>query len=286
MSRYDLHQHLWPEPLVRELERRSEPPRLRSGRLELAAEGAFEVDLRVHDLDARVALLDRHELDVGVVSLAPTMETDGHADLIDAYHEGIAELVAAAGGRLAAFAADPALDGFAGVCVSAGRLVGGIDEILGRLAEDGGLLFVHPGPPAGVPAGAPAWWAAVVEYTAQMQAAYATWLWRDAARFPSVPVLFAILAGGAPIQLERLGSRGVGTETILRPNGFFDTSSYGAVALGLCLDAYGATQLAFGSDAPVIEPGPTLRAVACLGDEIEQLVLHENPSRLLGQLPA
>lgn len=283
--RIDLHQHLWPEPLVRALERRAAPPRLRSGRLELAAEGVFDVDLREHELETRLALLDRHELDLAVVSLAPTMETDGRPDLIDAYHEGIAEVVSASGGRIAALAAGAPRAGFAGVCISAETLLGGADPLLAALERDSGPLFVHPGPPrTPLPAHAPPWWAAAAEYTAQMQSAYLTWLARDAARFPGVPIVFAILAGGAPIQLERLRSRGVEDRDTLHPNGFFDTSSYGRRALELCLSAFGPTRLVFGSDAPVIDPAPTLEAVRELGEAATELIVRETPGRLLSTM--
>lgn len=283
--RIDLHQHLWPEQLVRALERRAEPPRLRGGRLELAIEGAFDVDLRQHELDRRLALLDRHELDVAVVSLAPTMETDAHPDLIDAYHEGIAEVVSASGGRIAALSAGAPRTGFAGACVSAGAVIDGIDPLLTAVARDGGLVFVHPGAPHGQPpADGPPWWAAAAEYTAQMQTAYLAWLHRDAARFPGVPVVFAILAGGAPIQLERLRSRGVEVRSTLHANGYFDTSSYGRRALELCLSTFGVTQLVFGSDAPVIEPDLTLQAVRAFGEAVTEIILCETPARVLSTM--
>jgi predicted TIM-barrel fold metal-dependent hydrolase len=281
----DLHQHLWPEQLIRALERRSDPPRLRGGRLELAVEGTFEVDLRQHELDARLELLDRHALDIALVSLAPTMETEGHPDLVEAYHEGIADVVRASGGRIVALSCDGRGAGFAGVCVSARALLAGCDALFATLERDGGLLFVHPGPPAAEhPAEAPDWWAAAVDYTAQMQAAYLAWLSRDATRFPDVTVVFAMLAGGAPIQLERLRSRGVEVRSTLHPNGFFETSSYGRRALELCLSTFGVTQLVFGSDAPVLEPAQTLAAVRAFGEAVTDIVVHQTPARLLGEV--
>jgi predicted TIM-barrel fold metal-dependent hydrolase len=122
----------------------------------------------------------------------------------------------------------------------------------------------------------------VVDYPAQMQAAYATWLVRDAVRFPDLPVIFAILAGGAPVQLERMRSRGVDDREAIRPNVYFDTSSYGRRALELCLSTFGVTQLVHGSDVPVIDPRPTLGAVRGFGEAVERIVLRENPARLLG----
>jgi predicted TIM-barrel fold metal-dependent hydrolase len=115
-----------------------------------------------------------------------------------------------------------------------------------------------------------------------MQAAYMAWLARDAERYPTLPVVFAILAGGAPVQLERMRSRGVEVRTTLHPNVYLDTSSYGPRALELALATYGVTQLVFGSDAPVISPEPTLAAVRGFGVALADLVLDGNPARILG----
>jgi 6-methylsalicylate decarboxylase len=283
MRRYDFHQHLWPEPFIRALERRAEPPRLRGSRLELSVEGSFEVDLGLHELDERLALLDRYELDIAVVSLAPTMETDAHEELRAAYHDGISELADAASGRIVALGAGARPAGFAGACVSAEMFRAGVDPLLGELDRAGGLLFVHPGVPSPAHAGAPSWWASVVDYTGQMQAAYATWRHRDAGRFPGVPIVFAILAGGAPIQLERLRSRDLEASNVPHENGFLDTSSYGRRALELCLSTLGASKLVFGSDAPVIDVGPTFTAVAGLGRAAARTITSDNPARILAR---
>ena len=97
--------------------------------------------------------------------------------------------------------------------------------------------------PHSPPAGAPRWWAAVVDYTAQMQAAYAAWLAGGAERWPELRVVFAILAGGAPFQLERLRlERRVGRVTSCTSNVFFETSSYGRRAIELCLATFGVSQ--------------------------------------------
>lgn len=282
MRAIDVHQHLWPETLIRALERRSSPPRIRGRALELAGEPGGEVDVRAHALDARLELLDRYELETAVISLAPTMETDPHADLRDAYHEGILDVVAASDGRLVALAAGESLSGFVGACISSAALVAGSDRLLAELETAGQLAFVHPGPPGRLPVDAPPWWPAVADYTAQMQAAYLTWLHRDADRFPRLAIVFAILAGGGPIQLERLESRGVEQRSAVHENAFFDTSSYGRRALRLCIDVVGANKLVFGSDVPVIDAGPMLAAVRSLGEADERPVLHDNGERLLG----
>ncbi|MEX2613548.1 MAG: amidohydrolase family protein [Gaiellaceae bacterium] len=287
MATIDVHQHLWPEPLIQALARRQRPPRLRGSILELAGERESEIDLGAHDLDARLALLDRCGIDVAVVSLPPTLGIHGLPEedatpLLDAFDNGILELKAAARGRLAAFAARAPAEGFAGVCMGAPELVD-LDAVAPRLDEleqSGALLFVHPGP-AYPPDGTPPWWPAVVDYTAQMQAAYAIWLAHGAERWPGLRVVFAILAGGGPFQLERLRSRGVSGREILHDTVFFETASYGRRALELCLATFGVDQLVFGSDAPVIDPEPTLDAVRGFGDAVADALCNQNPTRLL-----
>src|SRR5688500_4590917 len=185
MATYDVHQHLLPPALIEALRARREPPRIVGGALELA-EGTFAFDERDHDLGERVALLDRDGIDVAIVSLAPTMETEGKPELEDAYNDGIRAVVAEAGGRFRAFAAGACLHGFAGACVSAQTLVRGLGTLPDELAGAGQVLFVHPGPPGAPPAGAPPWWTAVVDYPAQMQAAYFSWLADGVERHPEL----------------------------------------------------------------------------------------------------
>jgi 6-methylsalicylate decarboxylase len=278
---YDVHQHLWPESLISALSQRKAPPRLRGRTLEVPSEPAGEIDLDAHTLEGRLRLLDRDGIDVALVSLAPTLEADHHADLRAAYHHGILEVASASGGRIVPLAAGEGREGFAGACISAPALVAGVEPLLEELAATGQLLFVHPGPPPAAPAGAPGWWSAVVEYTAQMQRAFVTWLARDAETHRAVPVVFAMLAGGAPIQLERLRSRGVELRTTLYPNVYLESSSYGRRALELCLATYGVTQLLYGSDAPVIDPAQTLSELRGFGDALAEVVLVDNPGRLL-----
>jgi predicted TIM-barrel fold metal-dependent hydrolase len=283
----DVHQHLWPEPFVEVLKRRQRPPRLSGSVLELPGEGAIEIDLRAHGLRARLDVLDRCEIDVAVVSLPPTLGIEGlpedeGAELAAAYESGILELAAASSGRLVPLAAGAGLEGFVGVCVGAGELLD-LDRLAPRLDElerSGAFLFVHPGP-AHPPHGAPAWWPAIVEYTAQMQTAYAVWLAEGAERWRDLAIVFAILAGGGPFQLERLISRGVSGRELLHENVYFETASYGRRALDLCLATFGVRQLLFGSDAPVIDPKPTLDAVRGFGDAVADALCNQNPTRLL-----
>lgn len=280
MVAYDIHQHLWPEALIEGLRARPERPRLRSGVLELGS-GDWQVDLGAHTLEARLALLDRDEIDVAVISCPPTLELD--EELVEAYHEGIVEVVAASGGRLRALASGSVRAGFAGTCVSAWELVDltKLEPLLDELERSGGLLFVHPGPAAPDHADTPDWWTAVVDYTTQMQAAYAAWIALSADRWPDLRVVFAILAGGAPFQLERLASRGIEIRSVVRPNVYLDTASYGPRALELSLATYGVAQLVYGSDTPVIDSEPTLRSVRGFGEAVADAVCRENPGRLL-----
>lgn len=280
MSRtYDLHQHLWPPALVEALRARAEPPRLRGDALELPS-GTWRLDVSSHDVDARLAALDRDGVDVAVLSCPPTLELD--EQLVAVYHEAIADVVAASGGRFLALACDAVLDGFVGTCVAAETVVDleRASTLLSQLERGGGFLFVHPGAEQARP-GQPDWWPAIVGYTAQMQAAYATWIAQGAERWPDLRVVFAILAGGAPMQLERLASRGLDTRAILRENVFFDTASYGGRALALALSTFGVDQLVYGSDWPVISSEPTMRAVRDFGQAVTAALCSDNPERLL-----
>jgi predicted TIM-barrel fold metal-dependent hydrolase len=277
---YDVHQHLWPPELVDALRARSEPPRLRGDVLELPS-GTFTLDVSTHDPEARIAALDRDGIDVAVLSCPPSLELD--TELVEIYHETILDVVAGSNGRFLALACGTVLDGFAGACVAAGAVVEpeASAALFSELERGGGILFVHPGADSTKP-DAPAWWPAVVGYTAQMQAAYAAWLAMGVDRWPNLRVVFAILAGGAPIQLERLASRGLDTRAVLHENIFLDTASYGGRALSLALATYGVGQIVYGSDWPVIDSEPTLHAVRSFGQAVTDAVCSDTPTRLLG----
>jgi 6-methylsalicylate decarboxylase len=276
---YDLHQHLWPPALIEGLRARTDRPRLRGSTLELPT-GEWDVDLTTHELGARIAALDRDGIDVAVISCPPTLELDD--ELTECFHAGILELVSASNGRLLALSCDVTRAGFCGTCIPAPALadLDRIAPLLDELERRGELLFVHPGPEPAA-AGAKPWWTSAIGYTAQMQAGYASWVAHGTERWPRLNVLFAILAGGAPIQLERLASRGVDTRAILNEHVFFETASYGERALELTMATYGVGQVVYGSDWPVIASEPTLRAVRGFGQAVADAVLRDNPARLL-----
>ena len=286
----DVHQHLWPEPLVELLARRGQAPRLDGSTLELPGEPPLEVDLDAHGLAARLALLDRCGIDRAVVSLPPTLGAEALADeeweeICGAYEQGILEL-ARASDRIVPLAARWSPEGFAGACAGASEL---LDlELLAPRLDDlelrGGFLFVHPGP-SPARERTPPWWSAVVDHTAQMQAAYALWLDGGVERWPRLHVVFAILAGGGPFQLERLQSRGVSGRGLLYDTISFETASYGRRALELCLTTYGVGRVLLGSDAPGLDPELALDAVRGFGDAVAETICSTNPSRLLALEP-
>jgi 6-methylsalicylate decarboxylase len=274
----DVHQHLWPESFLSALARRRAVPRLRGATLELA-EGAFELDLGAHDLDRRLAALDRAGIDLAVVSLQPTIGYD--EELAAVWEQGITDFAAAAGGKLCPLAAGGEADGFAGACVGAGAFadLDAIAPLLDRLERLRSVLFVHPGP-AQPTSRRPLWWGGIVGYPSQMQAAFFAWLAEGRKRWPALRVLFAILAGGAPFQLERLAGRGVDVRSTLDPNVYFDVATYGRRAIELCIETFGIHQLVYGSDVPVVDPAPTLHSVRGFGDSVLQLITIDNPSGL------
>ncbi len=134
-------------------------------------------------------------------------------------------------------------------------------------------MFVHPGrapgprPPQPSP-GQPLWWPALTGYVAEMQAAWLTFAAIGRREHPRLRILFAMLAGGAPLLTERLAARGGPPIELRDPLMFYETSSYGPAAIEAMADRVGAGQLVYGSDRPVIEPIPaagwdtTLRASA------------------------
>ena len=284
----DFHQHFWPESFVSALAGREQPPRLRGSILELGWQPPAEVDLAAHELDARLALLDRDEIDVAVVSLSTALGIDGLPqeeadDLTAQYEEGILEVAAGAGGRIVPLAVSRPREGFAGTALPVTALLD-LDAsaaLLDELQAHGQVVFVHPAASPEAPT-APAWWAEVVDYTAQMQRAYGIWLAEGATRWPELRIVFAILAGGGPFQLERLRSRGVDTRDALHPNVYFETASYGRRAIELCLSTFGIGNLVYGSDVPVIDSVFTLDAVRGFGDAVADALCRENPARLLG----
>ncbi len=301
MAGFDIHQHLWPEPLLGALARRREAPCLvRDGdgwAVRLPGEPDVPVREADHDPELRLALLAEHGLERALVALSTPLGIEAlpAADaqpLLDAWHEGAAALPPALGAwaAVALDRPDPGemaalLDrGFAGACVAADALAGpdGYDAlapVLEVLERRGAPLLVHPGPSpatlrAAHPAGLPPWWPAVTRYVASMNAAWHAFALVGRSAHPRLRVCFAMLAGLAPLQRERLTARG-GRATP-DPAVFVDTSSYGPRAIDAVIRELGVDALVLGSDAPVI-PFSEPR----LGEAVRLAVRERNPARLL-----
>jgi hypothetical protein len=293
----DVHQHVWPPALLEALRRRSAPPRLTGDgwTLELTGQPDYRVDPADHDPDARAALARRDGVGRALVSLSSplgieSLPGEAGAELLSAWHEGALALPPPFGAWAAASLAevDPAalareLDrGFVGLQLPATALhdaagythVGGLLELL---EARGRPLFIHPGPAAGAGAGAPAWWSAVVDYVAQMHAAWFAFRAFGRPRHPRLRVAFAMLAGLAPLHGERFTARaGPGERTVVDPRVLLETSSYGPRAIDAIVRVSGIDALVHGSDRPYAPPPQS-----GLGDAGETALRVVNPARLL-----
>jgi hypothetical protein len=295
----DVHQHLWPEPLLRALSLRHETPRLVRRRdgwaLRLRGEPEAAIDLADHEPDRRAALVRADGLDRALVAPSvplgiealPAAEAE---PLLAAYHEGAEALPEELGAWAAVALAEPdpsALEGllgagFVGACVSADALAGpdGFDRlgpVLELLERRGAPLFVHPGPAPAPPSDVgrmPGWWSALTGYVASMQAAWHAFAVWGRPAHADLRVCFAMLAGLAPLQRERLLARGGSAPN--DPDVFLDVASYGGRTVDAVLREVGVDRLVEGSDRPVI--GLTDLG---LGDAVRTALRERNPARLL-----
>lgn len=297
----DVHQHLWTAAFCDALARRTQAPRLtRVGArwlLHAAGEPAYEIDPRLHDPVARAEqahadgiarILVAPSCPIGVESL-PAHEAQ---PLLDAYHAGAAGLGdpfrAWAAASLAApdpfELADRLAGGFVGLCLPAGALavpaeLWRIAPLLDVLEVRGAPLLVHPGPApwaphTPLPAHGPAWWAALTTYVTQMQTAWFVFHHYVREDFPQLRVCFAMLAGLAPLQADRLRSRGaqpLGCDGLT----FLDTSSYGADIAQAVADTVGASAVVFGSDRPIVDTASTARDPGFTRDNAARLIYGE-----------
>jgi predicted TIM-barrel fold metal-dependent hydrolase len=287
MKTFDLHHHLWPAPFVAVLRRRANAPRLVGSEL-VTAEGRFHVDLGDHEPESRLRMLDRDAVDVAVLSLQPSLgleelPDDERAELEEVWSDSARDLVAASGGRFLAFSPTRVRTGFIGVSLGSSSFED-FDRsapLLDAAAAARIPVFVHPD--LGVPADPtrPAWWEWVTGYPARMQSAYLAWLALGRERWPTLRVLFAMLGGGGPFQLERLARRGIDVRSVLDPNTFFEVSTHGRRAMELCIETFGVDQLAYGSDTPVVDSRATLDAVRGFGDAVVHVLQSDTPARFL-----
>jgi len=128
-------------------------------------------------------------------------------------------------------------------------------------------VFIHPGPAAGSP-GDPSWWAPATSYVAQQHSAWHAFHAFVRPELPGACAVFALLAGIAPLHLERSLGRGWGVLEggVRDPRCLYDTSSYGPRAVLAVADLLGADSLLFGSDYPV---APVAREAIAVFDALE-----------------
>jgi hypothetical protein len=302
----DVHQHLWPTGFVEALRERSRPPRLDGWTLHLAGERPSDLDPTEHDVSRRLAAepADRHL--IGVSRSSPLgiehLPADEAAPLLHAWHAGAAALPSPFRPWVSASVTEPDLgrtkDLLAGdvlglqVPATALMTPAALERLAPLLAvcEDANRpVLVHPGPArpepnavghstgASEPSGIPSWWAAVVDYSAQLQAAW--WAWHVAGRslLPRLRICFVAGAGLAPLQHERLAARG-GAISRIDPEVFVETSSHGRQAVAALVRALGIDVVGLGSDRPWAEPfDPT----PGLGAAAARAITCTNPTRLL-----
>jgi 6-methylsalicylate decarboxylase len=281
--RVDVHQHFWSEPFVGALAARDALPcgRREGGGFVVRAGGEvpYMVDLGRERVEERAALLDRDGVDRALVALSSTLGVEAlpraqSLPLIDAYLDGAFALGERFGvwGPVALDGAGPGdvdallARGCTGVSVPAGALDGAaaaltLGPVFARLAQTGAPLFVHPGPGLGspaaeAPAGQAAWWSALTTYVRQMQAAWLTFVAFVRPAHPRLCIVFAMLAGTAPLLSERLAARGGPTIDLADPLAYYETSSFGDATVRLVAQVTGDRQLLYGSDRPVVEPRP------------------------------
>jgi len=295
----DVHQHLWPTTLVETLRAAKNEPRLDGWTLRLPGEPDYPVTELDHDVKARQAL--DPGLAMALVSLSSplgieSLPLESAAPLLAAWHRGAAALPQPFKAWAAVHSVSPDLpglrgllnDGFVGLQVPAtSMLTPSALERLGPVLETceqaNRPVLVHPGP---VPPRAgteefPSWWPAVVDYTAQMTAAWWSWQVVGRALFPSLRICFVAGAGLAPIHHERFSVRGGGRPGPIDVLTFVETSSYGSRALDALIRVLGIDVIVNGTDRPYAGP-----IELGLGEAATHAVQVVNPTRLLEGGPA
>jgi len=282
--RIDVHQHLWTEPLLDALAaRRTLPFVVRSDDLTMlrsAGEIPYMIDVAAQVPAARQVLLRQDGLDRALVALSSAigieaLDRESATDLIEAHLRGVEALEPRFGlwGPVALDRPDPddvdrlVRRGCVGISLPAGALaspetLASAGPLLDRAAAFAMPVFVHPGPAPGqcppeLSLTEPLWWQPLTRYVSQMQAAWLTFVTQGRLDHPSLVVLFAMVAGGAPLLAERLASRGGPTVDLRDGLTFYETSSFGPDAIAAIARLVGESQLVYGSDRPVVEPTAT-----------------------------
>jgi hypothetical protein len=303
MRSVDVHQHLWPDAVLRVLERRGAPPKSswQDNRwlVELAGEPAFEVDPKDHEPEQRAAELT---VDRALVALSTPVGIEAlplrdALAAIAAWQEAASGLpqslgwwastpAALTGEGEAEIATEAIAAGAAGVILPADRLASPTGArtalpLLNAVADTGAPVFIHPGPASGTK-GEPSWWSPATRYVAQQQAAWHAFHEIVRPQLATLKAIFALLAGLAPLHVERSATKGgPGEHALADPLTFYDTSSYGPRAVRAMATAVGIGQLVHGTDFPVDTPTADPVQLA-FGDGFARLVKTSAPNRALG----
>ena len=312
MTAVDVHQHLWPDDVLRVLEARAGAPRAvwrrRRWEVRLAGEPSFWIDPRDHDPERRAAALAGAGVDRALVALSSPVGIEGLSSALavaatTAWREASATLPGALGWWAAVpldlppaeqgeIVHEALAEGAVGLCLPAGALSSPSAAeaslpLMRVVAAAGVPVFVHPGPANGAPHD-PAWWSPVTSYVAQLQAAWFAFHTVVRPELPALRVIFALLAGLAPLHAERAAGR-MGSElqadlqaALHDPVCFYDTASYGPRAVRALVRLVGAGTLVHGTDHPVLVPTGDPVAEA-LGQSTADLVRRDGAARALGQ---
>lgn len=280
----DTHQHLWSAPLWEALAARRRAPFVdrTDGRwvLHLPAEPACTLE-GPERVERRADLLDGDGVDLALIAPSTALGLEWLAPeeaepVLAAHREG----VALAGERFRRWGTISLVDprpedvyaelarGAVGLCIGAGAFAGAreldrLGPVLEALERADAPLFIHPGPgPADVVehpgarwSAEPWWWAGLTDYVAAMQRAWYAWVSVGRREHPRLRVLFAMLAGLAPLHASRLAARGaraLSARAVADPLTWLETSSYDAAVQRAVGDVVGAAQLVHGSDRPVV----------------------------------
>lgn len=285
----DIHQHLWPAALLDALRARRSAPYLRGWTLHTDHEPPYDVDPAAHALDKRVARESDQGVTLAGLSLSSPLGIERHPELLAAWHHGAAGLPAPFAAWAGVLLDEPDPDGlddllgrgFLGVQLPADAVAtpSGWDRLgaVLRVAEEQGRpVLVHPGPAAPPGEGLPGWWAPVVDYTAQLQAAWWAWhAYAGRASFPRLRICFVAAAGLAPVHHERLVARGGRLGTI-DPNLYVDTSGYGSQGVDAVARVLGIDQVVHGTDRPYADASELRQ-----GEAADVAIRQNNPHRLL-----
>jgi 6-methylsalicylate decarboxylase len=298
LPRFDVHQHLWPEPFLAALERRTEPPCLRRSRagltLVLAGEPEAPFDPAPHDPDRRRGEIRGDGADRALVSMSLPLgvETLPRAEaqpILEAWHDGVFALGDPFGVWGAVALDDPRGDdvdalldrGAVGIALPAAAFATEagarhVRPLLEALEARDRPLLIHPGAAS---AGSPAlpWWPACVGYVAELHAGWHGFTAWSRPVHETLRVVFVALAGGAPLHVERIAARGGPALAAFDQLTFYETSSYGPRAIEAVGGVVGVDQLVHGSDRPVVGSPPVHR----LGPAGDHALASVNPARLL-----